>query len=95
MGLKSLFGKLFGSADDAGTPGESVDYQGYRITPHPKPQGGQFYTAGRIEKEFPEGAKEQYFIRADTHASKDDAMQHAVVKARQIIDEQGDRLFRD
>jgi len=95
MGLKSLFGKLLGSSDKAGTPGESVDYQGYRITPHPKPQDGQFYTAGRIEKEFPEGAKEQYFIRADTHASKDDAMQHAVVKARQIIDEQGDGLFRD
>ena len=94
MGLKSLFGKLLGSSGE-GTPGETVDYQGYRITPHPKPERGQFYTAGRIEKDFPEGVKEQYFIRADTHASKDAAMQHSVVKARQIIDEQGDRLFRD
>ena len=47
MGLKSLFGKLLGSTDDAGTAGESVDYKDYRITPQPKPQGGQFYTAGR------------------------------------------------
>ena len=95
MGLKALLGKLFGSSDETGTPGESVDYQGYKITPHPKPQGGQFYIAGRIEKDFPEGVKEHSFIRADTHASKDAAMQHSVVKARQIIDEQGDRLFGD
>ena len=95
MGLKSLFGKLFTASEDEGTPGASVDYQGYKITPQPKPQGGQFYTAGRIEKEFPDGVKEHYFIRADTHAGKDAAMQHAVVKARQIIDEQGERLFRD
>ena len=72
-----------------------MDYQGYTIIPHPKPQGGQFYTAGHIEKAFPDGTKEQYFIRADTHASKDAATQHAVLKARQIIDEQGDGLFRD
>jgi len=95
MGLKSLFGKLLGSSDDAGTPGESVDYQGYKITPHPKCEAGHFYIAGRIEKEFPDGVKEHYFIRADTHAGRDAAMQHAVAKARQIIDEQGDRLFRD
>ena len=95
MGIKSLFGKLVGSGGVDATPGDTVEYQGYSISPRPKPQGGQFYTAGVIIKEFPEGAKEQYFIRADSHASRDAAEQHAVVKARQIIDEQGDQLFRD
>ena len=47
-----------------------------------------------ISKEFPEGTKEQSFIRVDTHSSQDDAVAFSVIKAQQIIDEQGDRLFR-
>jgi hypothetical protein len=30
----------------------------------------------------------------DTHASKDDAVAFSITKAQQIIDEQGDRIFR-
>ena len=33
------------------------------------------------------------FVRADTHGSADQAHDFAIVKGRQIIDEQGDRLF--
>jgi hypothetical protein len=76
-------------------PGEAVEYQGYSILPQPKAQGSQFYTAGVITKEFPTGRKEHRFIRADTHTSHESACQHAVQKARQIIDEQGDRMFKD
>lgn len=94
MGIKSLFGKLVGS-DKEEEPGEPVEYEGYHIRPQPKSKGGQFYTAGVILKDFPEGAKEQYFIRADTHTSRDTACEHALMKGRQIIDEQGDRLFKD
>ena len=94
MGLKSLFSKMF-HPEEAEKPGAAVEYQGYLITPRPKPAGAQFYTAGVIAKEFPDGTKEQYFVRADTHVSRDSAEEHAVIKARQIIDEQGDQLFRD
>ncbi len=86
-----------GDSDDAapGARGPAVEYQGYAIQPAPRRQGSQWLTAGLIAKEFPDGAKEQYFVRAETHASQDDASAFAVVKAKQIIDERGDKLFTD
>ncbi|NIV75194.1 MAG: hypothetical protein GWN37_10245 [Gammaproteobacteria bacterium] len=92
MGLTSLFGKLTSGKKHAAAT-ETVEYQGYLIRPTPQAEGSQYYTCGVISKTFPEGLREHRFIRADTHASFDAAAQHAVVKARQIIDEQGDRIF--
>ena len=96
--LKSLFGRLAGGSDssDAGKAGskhEAVEYNGYRIRPAPYPARGQFQTAGTIEKDFAEGMREHRFVRAETHPSENDAASFAVAKGRQIIDEQGDRLF--
>jgi hypothetical protein len=70
-----------------------VDYKGFRIRPAPFAEGGQYQTAGVIEKDFPDGTKTHRFIRADKHSGKDDAVAFSVSKAQQIIDEQGDRLF--
>ena len=90
--LKGLFGG--GAAKEAGpAKGEPVAYKDYTITPTPLPQGGQFLTSGVIAKDFPGGRKEHKFIRADTHGSAADAASFALQKGRQIIDEQGDRLF--
>jgi hypothetical protein len=96
--LKSLFGRLAGSGDSAeagkaGSKHESVEYNGYRIRPAPYPARGQFQTAGTIEKDFAEGTREHRFVRAETHPSENDAAAFAIAKGRQIIDEQGDRLF--
>lgn len=94
MGITGFLGRLFGGGDSGnGREGEPEEYQGYTITPAPRPQNGQFLTAGSIRKNFPEGVKEQGFIRADTHQSFDAACAHALAKGRQIIDEQGERLF--
>jgi len=98
MGLGDVLKKLFGgggggAADEP--PGEGVEYKGYTIRPAPRSQGGQYLTAGLIEKEFPDGRKRQQFIRADTHTSKETAASHAIAKGQQIIDEQGDGLFRE
>jgi hypothetical protein len=82
-----------GSATPAAPTGPAVEYNGYRIRPAPYRSAGQFQTAGVIEKDFPEGTKEHKFIRAETHPSEDDAKQFAVTKAKQIIDQQGDRMF--
>lgn len=79
------------SADEA--PGEAVEYKGFRIRPAPYPSRGQFQTAGIIEKDFETGMREHRFVRAETHASKDDAAAFAIAKGRQIIDEQGERVF--
>ena len=87
--LRSLFGS--GKDEPAPPPAAEVDYKGYLIQPAPKPQGGQFVTAGTIRKHVADGLLEQPFIRADTHASRDDAIEHSVRKAKQLIDEQGDQ----
>ena len=91
-----IFSRLFGGkgtgARDA--PGEAVEHNGFRIRPAPFRAEGQFQTAGVIEKDFPDGMKEHRFIRADKHSSADDAAAFAISKGRQIIDEQGDRIFQ-
>jgi hypothetical protein len=93
--LGKLMGKLFGgSGGTASAPSEAVEYKGYQIVADPLANGSQFNVAGFIRKDFPDGAKEHRFVRADTHGSRDDAAGHSVQKAQQLIDEQGDRLFR-
>ena len=96
MGLFSkLFGSGGGNSGDAGREGDAVEYKGFRIHPAARPQGSQWLTAGVIRKEIDGETKEHRFLRADTHASADAANDFAVVKGRQIIDEQGERIFRD
>ncbi len=73
----------------------AVDYQGYTIRPTPHPEGSQWLTAGVITKQFPDGVKEHRFIRVDSHSTRDAADTFSIAKAKQIIDEQGDKLFED
>lgn len=91
--LKSLFGKL--STGAAAEPeAQAVEHHGYLIHPTPFPaEGGQFQTAGRIVKVFEGGPKEYKFIRAEKHASREDAITFSVTKGQQIIDQLGDRIF--
>lgn len=92
--LKNLFSRSSaGNESPFGAPGEAVSYKGFRIRPAPYPSKGQFQTAGIIEKVDENGTREHRFIRAETHPSRDDAATFAIAKAKQIIDEQGDRLF--
>jgi hypothetical protein len=103
MGLLS---KLFGGGKDGGgnqgggkrggaKEGTTVEYKDFQITPAAQPQNGQWLTAGIIRKEIGGETKEHRFLRADTHASADSANDFAVIKGRQIIDEQGELIFRD
>jgi len=92
--LKELWDRLMGARSGAEeVAAEAVEYKGYRIRPAPYQSGSQYQTAGTIEKEFPTGLKEHRFVRAEAHPSKDDAVEFSVLKARQIIDQQGDRMF--
>lgn len=89
---KSLFGGR--ASAPAETPrSEAVEYKGYTIRAEPFQNSGQYQTAGVIEKEIGGVRKEHRFIRADSHASLDDAMSFTLSKARQIVDLQGDRIF--
>jgi hypothetical protein len=96
MGLMDALRNLFRSGGVAGeVAAQAVDYHDYRITPAPQRQASGWNTAGVITKTFDDGVKEHRFIRVDTHASKDDAVAFSITKAQQIIDEQGDRIFRN
>ena len=93
--LKGLWKRLAGGGDVPGAAetGKAVEYKGYRIRPAPYSTEGQFQTAGTIEKEFPSGLKSYRFVRAEKHASKDEAAEFAITKGRQIVDQQGDGMF--
>jgi hypothetical protein len=93
-----IFSKLFGKggageAADAGASEAATEYNGYTIRPAPRRQGSTWLLAGVIVKEFPDGAKEHAYVRADTFAERDEAVTFAISKAKQIIDERGDRIF--
>ncbi|MGF1476311.1 MAG: HlyU family transcriptional regulator [Geminicoccaceae bacterium] len=89
--LKSLFGG--GSGGEDAPTAETIEHAGYQITPEPFRAGGQWQTAGIIRKEVDGQLKEHRFIRADTIGDLDEARAHSLRKAKQIIDEQGDRMF--
>ena len=94
--LKAALGRLAGAGDGATqdhAPAAAVDYKGYRILPAPFWNKSHYQTAGSIEKDTPEGLKKHQFIRADTYANRDEAVAFAITKAKQLIDQQGDRMF--
>ena|SRR5215475_12034930 len=90
--LKSVLGRLAGGAAEE-PAAEAVEYKGYRIRPAPYRNNGHFQTAGVIEKDGADGVQTHRFIRADTHPTREGAIDFAIAKAKQIIDLQGDRIF--
>ena len=91
--LRAFLARLFGGSAAAPPEEDAVEYNGYRIRPTPFPRLGQYQTAGVIEKEIGGEVKEHHFVRAETHSSHEEAVAYTIVKAKQIIDEQGDRIF--
>ena len=92
----SFFKKLFGggsSGPELGKAAKSLEYKGFMIEAKPYKEGAQFQLAGLISKEIDGVRKEHRFVRADRFTSIDEAADIAISKGRQIIDEQGERLF--
>lgn len=87
---KSLFGGG-GSAKAVATRTE--DYNGFTIAPQPYQESGQYQLAGTITKDIGGTIRTHRFVRADRFSSADDAVEFTLLKARQIIDQQGDKLF--
>ena len=91
---KSLFGGGSGSkASGAPKTIKQVDYNGFLIEAQPIAEGGQYRVAGLISKTIEGTRKEQRFVRADLFSGQDDAADITLNKGRQIIDQQGDKLF--
>ncbi len=94
--LTRLFGGRTGG-EAAGGPAPAAaageDYKGFRITPAPIREGGNYRVAARIEKLVDGVALRHDLVRADTMASLEEATAISAARARQIIDERGERLF--
>jgi len=91
-----IFDKLFGRGERPAAEAAAeaaTEYKGFSIRPTPQKQGSGWLLVGVISKGFPDGVKEHKFIRADTFAGRDEAAAFTITKAKQLIDEQGDRLF--
>ncbi|MCP5000444.1 MAG: hypothetical protein GY933_17345 [Hyphomicrobiales bacterium] len=90
--FKSLLGGASGNAQPQ--PAEAVEYKGLSIEAAPINEDGKFRTAGFISGEVDGDIKRVRFIRADQHNDLGSAVDHAIAKARQIIDEQGSALLK-
>jgi hypothetical protein len=93
----SFFKKLFGGgkvASDAGvSAGPSEEHNGFTLTATPFSEAGGYQLCGVISKEIDGTLKEHRFVRADRLPSLDEAALFTLRKARQLVDEQGDKLF--
>jgi hypothetical protein len=91
----SFWSALFGRGAAAKTEkvSDPVEYKGFAIRAAPYKNNGHYQTAGIIEREIGGVRQEHRFIRADSYASYDDAVNFTLNKARQIIDLQGERIF--
>ena len=87
---KTLFG---GGRSGATGATHTVDYNGYMIEAAPYPEAGQYQVAGTISKTVDGAVKSHRFVRADRFGTQNEAAEFAILKGRQIIDQQGDRIF--
>ncbi len=87
----SIFSKLFGSSSKSEPTPET--YNGFRIFLAPVKDGGQYRIGARIEKDYDGETKTHQMIRADSFGSLEQAEEVSMLKAKQFIDQQGDRIF--
>ncbi len=92
---KSLFGGGGNSGNDPTKAKvvEQVEYKGFTIAAQPYQEGGQFQVAGTISKEINGERREHRFVRADRFGAAEEAAGMMVTKAKQMIDQQGDKIF--
>ncbi len=90
--LKRLFGGGELAKNEPATAAET-EHKGFTIRATPFKEGAQFQTCGVVAKEIDGVLKEHKFIRADRFATLDDAVKVSLSKGRQLVDEQGERLF--
>lgn len=94
----SFFKKLFGGSASAAPAGDKVlgeeGYKGFVIKAIEMKAGSELQLAGLIEKDVGGEVKTYRYIRADRMSSLDDLIPLALSKGRQIVDEQGESIFR-
>ena len=86
--LKRLFG--IGGAQ---APAAEITHEGYRIVATPQKEGDHYRLHGEISREISGEIKTHKLIRADLFPAADDCVEQTFRKAKQVIREQGDRIF--
>jgi len=89
--ITAMFSSLNSKAPAEAPSADPISYKDYTIVAQPIKEGSQYRTAGHISSEGDD--KKVQFIRADVSGDFDSAVEHSVQKAKQIIDEQGARMF--
>jgi len=95
--LKRWFGG--GAAAETESPdtaptAKQIEHEGFVIRATPYKEGGQFQLCGVIEKEVAGELKSHRYIRAEKFAGLDDAVEMTLMKGRQIVDQNGERVFK-
>ncbi|MBL4629524.1 MAG: hypothetical protein JKY00_16095 [Roseicyclus sp.] len=90
----SILSKLFGGASKPKAEPEPELHNTYRIYAEPQSEQGGFRVAARIEKDVDGEVKTHLMIRADKCQSMEEAMTTSVRKAKILIDQQGELIFR-
>jgi hypothetical protein len=92
--LSRLFGGGKEQAGASPVPAAEAEHRGFTIRAEPyKSESGHFQVAGTIVKVIDGEERQHSFVRADRLASRDEAAEVSLQKGRQIVDEQGERLF--
>lgn len=91
--LKRLFGGGGEKAEAEPAVAQEIEHKGYTVRATPYKAEGQYQTCGVVLREIEGVVKEHKFIRADRFAALEDAVQISLTKGKQLIDEQGDRIF--
>ncbi len=92
---KNLFGGGGKSDEQSSAPkvlGEDT-YKGFTIRAMEMKAGSEYQLCGEIEKEIDGEKRVKQFIRADKLSGVEQVSSVAIAKGRQIIDEQGDKIF--
>jgi hypothetical protein len=92
--LSRLFGSSSSSSSSSAPAPEPEIYKDFRIFVEPIREGSRYRIAARIEKEADGEARSHHLIRADTCDDADLARELTLQKAKQLIDEVGDAIFR-
>ena len=92
----SLLSRLFGGGRAAAKEepkGDPVMHEGFAIYLQPIAESGQFRVCALVEKEVEGAQRAHRMIRADLLNDRDAAAEASLLKAKAMIDQQGERIF--
>ena len=90
----SFLKKLFGGGGLAAEEAVTETYKEFTIIPTPIKEGGTYRVSATIEKTIDGERRQHHLVRADTVEGLQAAQEASVRKAKQVIDEQAEHIFK-